>query len=404
MRYDLIVVGAGPAGSTLAREMSLRGARVLLLDRARFPRDKPCGGGVTLRAARLLSLDLTPVVERTIYRAYISLRHAPGFVRAHPEPLTYMTQRRRLDSFLAERAAEAGADFVDGARVRAIDVAARGAEVRTEHDVFQARAVAGADGANGIVAAALGLAPCSEGGVALEGNLPCTDAVLERWRDLVAFDLGALPGGFGWVFPKCDHVNVGVAAWRYAAPALRRYLAALCRQFGFSETRLRDVRGHFLPTRRPGAPIVRGPALLLGDSAGLVDPLSGEGIYGAFLSARLAADALDGYLAGRAPDLSAYERAVDGRLMPDLITARRLQEIFHCTPTPYVAALRLSDYLWRVLSGIVRGDTSYSRFRGQLGIVRPLLDGWSDVARRRNALRRPRRRRSCREFAGQGGV
>jgi flavin-dependent dehydrogenase len=302
-----------------------------------------------------------------------------------------MTQRRRLDSFLAERAAEAGAEFADGVRVRAVELGDGGVEVRTEKGLFQARAVAGADGANGVVAAALGLTRASEALVALEGNLPCADSVLERWRDLIALDLGGLPGGYGWVFPKCDHVNVGVVAWRYAASTLRGHLGDLCRQFGFSETRLRDLRGHLLPMRRPGASIVRGPALLLGDAAGLVDPLSGEGIYNAFLSARLAADALDRYLAGPAPDLSRYQRAVDRQIMPDLITSRRLQEIFDCTPTPYVAALRLSDYLWGNLCRIIRGDISYSRFRRRLGIVRPVLDGWSEVARRRNLRTRPRR-------------
>ncbi len=75
--------------------------------------------------------------------------------------------------------------------------------------------------------------------------------------------------------------------------------------------------------------------------------------------------------------------------MPDLIISRRLQEIFHCTPTPYVAALRLSDYLWRNLCRIMRGESSYSSFRGRLGIVRPFLDGWSEVARRRNLRARP---------------
>jgi geranylgeranyl reductase family protein len=390
--YDLIVVGAGPAGSTLAREMALQGARVLLLDRARFPRDKPCGGGVTLRAARLLPLDLTPVVERTVFRGYVGLRCGPGFIRSYPEPLTYMTQRCRLDSFLAERAAEDGVEFVQGARVRAVEAGAMGVSVRTDGDVFQASAVAGADGAYGVVAACLGLAPCAESAVALEGNLTCAERVLDRWRDLVALDLGGLPGGYGWVFPKSDHVNVGVGAWRYAAPALRGYLARLCRHFGFSEERLRDVRGHLLPMRRPGAPIVRGPGLLLGDAAGLVDPLSGEGIYGALLSARLAAPALRDYLAGQAPDLSGYERSVDREIMADLITSRRLQEIFHCTPAPYVAALRLSDYLWRSLCHIIRGDISYSHFRHRLGIVRPVLDGWSEVARRSNWRRRPRGR------------
>ncbi len=384
MRYDLIVVGAGPAGSTLAREMSLRGARVLLLDRARFPRDKPCGGGVTLRAARLLSLDLTPVVERTIFRVHFSLRHGRGFVRSYPEPLTYTTQRRRLDAFLVERATEAGAQFMDGTRVRGVEVGAHSVEVRVEGDRLESRAVVGADGANGVVAAALGLRPVAEALVALDGNLPCTDPVLERWQDLVALDLGGLPGGYGWVFPKGDHASVGVGGWPHIAPTLRGHLAILCRQFGFSEARLRDLRGYRLPVRRSGAAIVRGPALLVGDAAGLVEPLSGEGIHNAFLSAWLAAEVLERYLAGEASDLSAYERAVDREIMPEIVTSRRLGEIFHCTPTPYVAALRLSDHLWRNLCRIVRGDNSYSRFRRRLGIVRPFLDGWSEVARRRN--------------------
>src|SRR3989304_9830840 len=108
--------------------MALRGARVLLLDRARFPRDKPCGGGVTLRAARLLPFDLTPVVERTVFRAYVSLRHGAGFVRSYPQPLTYMTQRRSLDSFLVEQAAGAGAELIDGARGRAVEAGGGGGQ------------------------------------------------------------------------------------------------------------------------------------------------------------------------------------------------------------------------------------------------------------------------------------
>src|SRR3990172_8559134 len=98
MHFDLIVVGAGPAGSTLAHLMAKEGARVLLLDRARFPRDKPCGGGVTPRAAGLLPVDITTGTERTVSRALFSLRHRHAFVRTYPQPLAYMTQRCRLDA------------------------------------------------------------------------------------------------------------------------------------------------------------------------------------------------------------------------------------------------------------------------------------------------------------------
>src|SRR5712692_8431846 len=122
MTYDAIVVGAGPAGTTAARMLADGGASVLLLDRHTFPRDKPCGGGVTLRAASVPGLDLSPVIERTIYGARFSLRLGDTFDRRFRQPLTYMTQRSRLDALLAQRAAEAGAAFHDSEAVREIDI------------------------------------------------------------------------------------------------------------------------------------------------------------------------------------------------------------------------------------------------------------------------------------------
>ena len=118
--YDAVVAGAGPAGSTAARLLAERGASVLLLDKQRFPRDKPCGGGVTLRAAAVQDIDLSPVIERTIYGARFSLRLGESFDRTYAKPLTYMTQRCRLDAHLAEKAAGAGAEFHDGESVRSV--------------------------------------------------------------------------------------------------------------------------------------------------------------------------------------------------------------------------------------------------------------------------------------------
>src|SRR3954464_600491 len=96
-RYDAIVVGAGPAGSTAAYRLARAGATVLLVDRATFPRDKPCGGGVTGRAARLLPFSIDPVVEDVVDRLECRLRYGPRFERSSRAPLALMTQRRRLD-------------------------------------------------------------------------------------------------------------------------------------------------------------------------------------------------------------------------------------------------------------------------------------------------------------------
>ena len=151
-RFDAIVVGAGPAGSTAAHRLATAGARVLLLDRARFPRDKPCGGGLTIRAVRELPVDPEPVVEHVVDRFEFRFRWQGRFVRGGRRPLVLMTQRRRLDHFLAEQAAAAGADFRDGVKVT--EVAENG--VRVDGTWIPTEILIGADGANGIAARSLG--------------------------------------------------------------------------------------------------------------------------------------------------------------------------------------------------------------------------------------------------------
>jgi len=122
-RYDAIVVGAGPAGSTTAYRLARAGARVCLIDRARFPRDKPCGGGLTLRAVRELPFSVEPVVEDRVDTLELGLRYRRRWSRRADEPLVLMTQRRRLDAFLAEQASAAGAEFREGSKVTGVDPA-----------------------------------------------------------------------------------------------------------------------------------------------------------------------------------------------------------------------------------------------------------------------------------------
>ncbi|MDO8614442.1 MAG: geranylgeranyl reductase family protein [Dehalococcoidia bacterium] len=400
MTYDVIVAGAGPAGSTAARLLAGRGASVLLLERHAFPRDKPCGGGVTLRAAAAQDLDLSPVVERTIYGVRFSLRLGPGFQRRFRAPLSYMTQRCRLDAFLAERAAEAGAAFHDGEAVREVDVHPNGGSgfsnggsgfsltpvgvaVRTDRDTYTASILIGADGANGLVGRAAGLRPDFEEAVALEANVPFAHDIPDAWKEYVALDVGGLAGGYGWVFPKGQHLNVGVGAWKYAAFTLRPKLARLCRRYGFDPARLEDLRGHHLPVRVPGTPIASGPVALVGDAAGLVDPLSGEGIHMAFASGRLAAASALAVLSGAAPDMLAYQRAVDRRLQPELTVSRKLQELFNFAPPPYVAVMRRSEKFWLFFCHLIRGELTYLDFVRLIGPLRLAVDFFAAAAQRR---------------------
>src|ERR1700720_1532414 len=113
-RFDVLVVGGGPAGSTTSYRLAAAGASVLLADRARFPRDKPCGGGMTMRAVRECPVDPSPVVEEEVDIVELRFRYGDAVVRRSSTPFVLMTQRRRLDAFLLDAARERGAEVREG--------------------------------------------------------------------------------------------------------------------------------------------------------------------------------------------------------------------------------------------------------------------------------------------------
>src|SRR2546427_7907173 len=143
-RFDVLVVGGGPAGSTTAFRLAEGGARVLLVDKVTFPRDKPCGGGLTMRAVRQCPVDPSPVVEEDVDVVELRFRYRDAVERRSARPVIRMTQRRRLDAFLLDAARERGVEVREGTT---IDVSKPPADV-----------VIGADGANATTPRAFRLA------------------------------------------------------------------------------------------------------------------------------------------------------------------------------------------------------------------------------------------------------
>jgi geranylgeranyl reductase family protein len=345
------VVGAGPAGSLTAYRLAAAGASVLLLDRARFPRDKPCGGGLTMRAVRQLPFSVDPVVEDVVECVELGLRYERRYARPSPEPLILMTRRARLDAYLADQAAAAGAEFRDGTKVMRIEPNGGGVLV----DGIRAEVVIGADGVNGVTARTLGLCPRPAYGVALEGNVSEAEIDIDRYRGRIVLEIGTVRGGYGWVFCKADHVNVGVGGWETEAPRLREHLRRLCAAYRLPEEKLSSLRGFRLPIARPGSPLARGCALVVGDAAGLVDPFSGDGIHEAFLSAGLAAETVLDFLAGRASDLQAYEARVNAALAFQLDVSWSAKVALDRFPR-VLFELGRSEYVQRGLQRLARGE------------------------------------------------
>jgi geranylgeranyl reductase family protein len=363
-RVDVLVVGAGPAGSATAIHLARAGAGVVLAERARFPRDKPCGGGLTGRALRASPCPVDPVVEDVVHRLELRLGYRRRFERRSEEPLILMTQRRRLDAFLAGQAAAAGVDLREGARVEALAAGPDGATATVGGSRLHAGVVVGADGANGAVARAAGLGEGIVRGVALEADVDWGTLERTRYAGRAVVEIGVVAGGYGWVFPKETHANLGVGGWAGEGPRLRSHLARLADAHGVRPEALCEIKGHRLPMRRLGAAPARGRVLLVGDAAGLVDPLSGDGIYEAFVSAELAARAivagnLDGYAA-------ALAAALDHHAAASWAAKRALDR----SPRACWWAAR-SPGVFGVVAGLLRGEVRHPR--EARGVARPPL-------------------------------
>ena len=347
--YDVLIAGAGPAGCAAAFDLASAGKRVLMLDRRTFPRHKACACGLTRKTLRALRYSVEPVVER-VCREVVLQEAGPRFhegVRVADKScevrlktrkvICAMAVRERFDAFCLEQTIAAGAELKKIDAVLAVRESTAGVELEVALgdgviEMLQAPVLIGADGSNGQMRRlAAGLDAQRDAlndgawiesrtaelptepewyarGFALEATVPF--AVLPRElpagdapEDLV-FDFAPIAGGYGWLFPKGDHVNVGVggfvpkdgASGEDAVPnesVTRGLLESYTRQKLGVE--LNEVRAH-VSGQHLGlgghSYVPRGRVLLAGDAAGLVDPLTGEGIYSAVKSGQAAAAAV----------------------------------------------------------------------------------------------------------------
>ena len=217
--------------------------------------------------------------------------------------------------------------------------------------------------------------------IALEGNITPRGAFPAIWETAIGVDFGGLPGGYSWVFPKGDHLNFGLGGWKSVGPTLRGRLHRLVESYGFDPADLWGVRGHHLPIRRRGSELVDGNVLLVGDAAGVLDPMTAEGIYGAMWTGTAAAANIEDYLDGKTPDLVGYRKRVVEELLPELIVGRQFHDVFHLWPSLFVGIELGMSVLWPAVDRMLQGEGTYVTSARDLGPIWPLLELLSDSIR-----------------------
>ncbi|HLF01096.1 MAG TPA: geranylgeranyl reductase family protein, partial [Anaerolineales bacterium] len=287
--YDVIIVGAGPGGATAAYYLGEVGKRVLLLEKETLPRYKACGGGVSARLlAETFPFSFEPVIETRIQAvAYV----LDGNIVTVPVP-DYGVQTVMRDRFDAHILSHAKAEVRQGVTVRNVTEAADRVIVETATgETFETRYLIGADGANSVVARSLKLRRGKITAAAIEAEVLVSPEVMRRFNDTLWFIFGDIHLGYAWIFPKANHLSVGIAALHPAHGELQTALARMAARYGLSLDGV-QLRGHPIPIYTRREPIATRRALLVGDAAGLADPFTGEGIRLAIKSGRLAAQAI----------------------------------------------------------------------------------------------------------------
>ncbi len=301
--YDLIVVGGGPAGSMCARAAAIKGLDVLLLDKENFPRAKLCGGALSPRVTDSLDFDISSIIQLELHHAIVYAPSGRKVVVNKEDTKGHLIKRTEFDHFLIQKAKEAGVDVLEGIKVQSIEQIRSGIRVLSPGDSFKSHILVGADGVNSTVARAVGIRkkwPSDRVALCIAADIPLHPKEITRilssdgTYDNAAIEMypWAVEHGYGWCFPKRDEISLGIGyKMKHQVLDLRTAWKKFVDKFETEKEIGLDIssqRSYRVPFGRLDMRLTTRRTMLVGDAAGLVSPITGEGIHYAIRSGIIA--------------------------------------------------------------------------------------------------------------------
>lgn len=381
--YDVVVVGGGPAGATAAYNLAKYGLHVALLEKEQIPRYKPCGGVVAPRVDSILDFSIEPIIERKVTDVKITVRLQNPFVTQSPYPFEYLVMRDKFDAFLSDKACQAGADVYSSSPLHNLSQSSDGYLLTTPTRLIKARYLIVADGANSVTRKLLEVPAFRRLSIAVEREIHGDSQLLHNWDMTIALDFGYLSSGFAWIFPKANNFSIGAGGPVSVAKELKTYVDRVTEHYSndIGDTTPYIVSGHYLPIRTRGEKIFCDRSLFVGDAAGLIEPMAGEGIYYAIRSAQIAAETIADSIKKSREHLNEYERRIDEEIQPEIQVAKSLLYLLDLAPGYWVPRLMKPDAaFWKFFYRVFTGQKKYQDAPKKFGIFGrlffALLDKW----------------------------
>lgn len=361
--YDCIVVGAGPGGGTAAYHLAKRGRSVLVVEKESLPRYKPCGGGVSPAIAKWFDFDFSPAISVKVNTIRYTWKMAdPVQAKLNtPEPM-WMVRRDVFDHFLIQQAQKQGAEVRDNTEVTGIQFKSDHWQVTTAFGTVSGRYLIAADGAKGPMAKMLGFKDRKRRlGGALEAEAP---AQVEN-HNIAHFEFGMVKNGYIWNFPKADGYSIGIGTFRGGdGQDFKSILSEYATLFGI-DIKTSKQYGHPLCLWDGNQKLHTQNAILAGEAACVVDPMTAEGIRPSIFSGLKAAEAIDRAIAGDLNALEKYTQVIAEEWGADMAWAQKLAGVFYRIPgIGYKVGVKRPSATQR-MGQILCGEMSYGDVAGR---------------------------------------
>lgn len=375
--WDCVIVGAGPGGASAAYALAKKGRSVLLLDRAKLPRYKPCGGGVSPQIAQWFDFDFSPVISTKVTQLCYTWKMEDTVTADLPQDKAiWMVRREDFDFFMVQQAQRRGAQLQDETKVQGVQFQGETWSLETSQGTLQARYLIAADGATGKMAEWLGFRNRKfvlAGAIEIEPKLTPANA------HQAYFEFGLLKNGYVWNFPKVDGYSIGSGIFRTGKRQpgdLRSSMQVYAAQFGVDSTQVK-VCGHPICIWNGDQSLHTQRALLAGEAAGVVDPLTAEGIRPAIFSGLKAGEAIEAALDGDPHALPRYSEIIAQEWGTQMRWAQRIAWLMYSFPQlAYQVVIKHptgSDRMVEIFAGeLAYGDVVervVQKFKSKLGAV-----------------------------------